>query len=281
MKGQIIYTNKARCRDCYRCLRVCPVDAIKVKDGQANVDSEKCILCGTCIRECPQEAKSYRNDVQKVKELLKNNDKVAISVAPTYSALFDEWELKRFPSLLRRLGFSFVSLTSYAAYFVAEATKEKVLSTNDSCLASACPVFINYLEKYDHENVNKIASVVSPMIAHSRLIKDKLGDETKVIFVGPCIAKKAEAEREEYEGEIDVVLTFDELFEWAEEEGIEIKSLEESDFDETPFGYSGYFPLPGGLLKTAGMETDIFQEDILNVHGITEIKDFIVRGKKL
>ena len=104
-KNQIIYTNEARCRDCYRCVRVCPVNAIKMNESQASVDMDKCIVCGTCIRECPQQAKSFRNDVYKVKKLLLENEKVAVSVAPSFAAIFSEWERKRIPSVFRHLGF--------------------------------------------------------------------------------------------------------------------------------------------------------------------------------
>ncbi len=275
MQGQIIYTNTARCRDCYRCLRVCPVNAIKVKDGQASVDGEKCIQCGTCIRECPQKAKTYRNDIEKVKSLIRDNAEVAVSIAPTFISLYNEWEVKRIPSLFRRLGFSYVSFTSYGAYYVAEKTKELLHQSYDSLFASACPAFINYIEKYKNDKIKNLANVVSPMIAHSKILHEKLGKQTKVVFVGPCIAKKGEAERKEYYGDIDAVITFDELFEWIEKEGINLNALEESLPDDLPKGFSGYFPLPGGLLKTASLSTDLFSENLISVSGIEEIIEII------
>ena len=275
MQGQIIYTNNARCRDCYRCVRVCPVNAIKVKDGQASVDIERCIQCGTCIRECPQHAKTYRNDIEKVKSLIRGNTKIAVSIAPTFTALYDEWEVKRIPSLFRRLGFSYVSFTSYAAYYVAEETQEVITRTSQTLFATACPAFVSYIEKYRQDKIENLVKVVSPMIAHARLLREKLGADTKVVFVGPCIAKKGEAERDEYANEIDAVITFDELAEWISTEGIVLNSLEESEPDDYPAGYANFFPLPGGLLKTATMDTDIFSENILSVHGIDEIKDSV------
>lgn len=104
--GQVVYTNKAHCRDCYRCLRVCPVKAIRMENGQAYVVEERCISCGTCIRECPQGAKSFRNDVEKAARLIASGGTVAASIAPSFVSVFSEWEQKRLPSALRKLGFS-------------------------------------------------------------------------------------------------------------------------------------------------------------------------------
>jgi len=120
--NDIIFTNKARCRDCYRCVRVCPVKAIRMHDGQAHVDTERCIACGTCVRECPQGAKSIRNDVQRAVRLLASGEPVACSVAPSFAAAFEPWQQRRLPSALRQLGFSYVGETAIGAYHSAAAT---------------------------------------------------------------------------------------------------------------------------------------------------------------
>src|ERR1035437_1775619 len=212
---QIIFTNNARCRDCYRCLRNCPVNAIKLKNGQASVEVERCILCGTCLKECPQGAKDFRSDLEKVKLLLKENSKVAVSIAPSFPAIFDPWQCDVIPSALRKLGFGYIAETAEAAFYVAEKTRELFSEKKRGMtLATACPAFVSYIEKYKSENVKNLVPVVSPMIAHAKRIKEKLGKDCKVVFIGPCLAKKGEAEREEYKGIIDAVLTFKEFTEW-------------------------------------------------------------------
>ncbi len=273
---QIIFTNKARCRDCYRCLRNCPVNAIKLKDGQASVELERCILCGTCLKECPQNAKQFRRDLEKVKKIIRENEKVAVSIAPSFPALFEKWQIERVPSMLRKLGFNYISETAEAAFYVAQET-EKYFNGKRGALsmASACPSFVSYIEKYKPGNVNNLVPVVSPMIAHGKRIKEKLGSDAKVVFIGPCLAKKGESERSEYKNIIDAVLTFRELFDWIEEEKIDFKLLEESSFDEKVIGDSRLYAMVGGMSKTAALQTDNLNTSIYSLSGLNEISDAI------
>lgn len=273
---QIIFTNKARCRDCYRCLRNCPVNAIKLKDQQASVDPERCILCGTCLKECPQEAKQFRRDIEMVKSLLKMNDRVAVSIAPSFPSLFEDWQTERIPSVLRKLGFSYVSETAEAAFYVAGETCSHYMNDgNKSCYATACPSFVTYIEKFQPAHINNLAPFVSPMIAHAKRLKKKLGPETKVVFVGPCLAKKGEAERPEYYGLIDGVLTFTELLDWIKEEDIDFKMFEAGDFDDKVAGDSRLFPLAGGLSKTGDLNPDNLNTNVFSITGLSEISDII------
>lgn len=276
LTNQIIYTNEARCQDCYRCVRVCPVNAIMMKEGQAQVVSDKCILCGTCIRECPQDAKSYRRDIERVKRLLVNHESIAVSIAPSFATVYEDWKRERIPSLLRKLGFTHISETSEAAGFVAEETA-KIINTRpeNTHIATACPAFVNYAEKYNPSLVSKLVPVVSPMIAHAMRIKAKFGDDTRVVFIGPCIAKKDEAEKSEFAGLIDAVLTFEELNIWIEEEEVDIKMLETSDFDDLPTENSSLFPLVGGLIRTASLSTDLLSDTMLPVSGVEEINEMV------
>ena len=275
-KLSVIYTNEARCRDCYRCVRVCPVNAIRLVKGQAEIDDQKCIVCGTCLKECPQGAKSFRNDLERVKRLLQEEKYVAVSIAPSFPSLFEKWQVNRVPSLLRKLGFYYAAETSEAAYFVAKESAKYIGGDGKSeCYTSACPSFINMVEKYFPDEIDSIAPVVSPMIAHGRRLKNKLGGNIKVVFIGPCIAKKEEAERSYNAGAVDYVLTFTELFEWMEEEQIDFRNLEESDFDEFVSGSARMFPLEGGLAKTASMNTDLTHTNNYFVSGYDEINDIL------
>jgi len=272
--GQVIYTNKAVCRDCYRCVRVCPVKAIKMYKGQAFVVEERCISCGTCVRECPQGAKTFRNDLEKAIRLISQGGFTAVTIAPSFVSIFGEWERKRLPSAMRKLGFNYVAETSIGAYYVAKKTSEMVSGkSHESHICSACPALVSFVEKYMPHYLDILVPVVSPMIAHGKYIKDKFGPEAKVVFIGPCMAKKAEADRPEFSGVIDCVLTFTELLEWFKREEIDLSRCEESRFNEDPPGQSRYFPLTGGLAKTASMETDMLDVNFLSVSGFDEVKE--------
>ncbi len=272
--GQIVFTNKARCRDCNRCVRVCPVKAIRVTGGQAFVEDARCIACGTCVRECPQGAKQFRNDVDRAARILASGKTVAASVAPSFAAVLNPWERKRLPSALRKLGFSFVGETAMGAYPVALKTAECIAqSISDSHVCTACPAVVGYVERYRPAQVAQLLPVVSPMIAHARMLRERLGESAKIIFIGPCVTKKAEAERPEYSGVVDCVLTFRELQEWFIARGIALSECEESDFDEEPRGDSRFFPLEGGTLRTAALSTDLLQTGVAFVSGFDEVRE--------
>lgn len=265
----IITTLNARCKDCYRCVRVCPVDAIGIFDNQAYIDEDKCIMCGTCVRECPQNAKVYRKDSEKVLDLLKNHKAVA-SIAPSFSAIYEGALGKRLPSALRQLGFDYVSETSEGAHKVTnEALK---LGEYLGGIASACPVVVSYIEKYKPEHISNLMPLVSPMIAHGKILRERLGEDKKIVFIGPCIAKKKEAELSKNKGIIDAVLTFTELDEMFKDEGIDIRKCPESTFDNAEYiGHAKLFAIPGGMLKTAGRDVDIGSQ-IIHTSGPDNIK---------
>jgi iron only hydrogenase large subunit-like protein len=269
----VVYTNEAACRDCYRCIRSCPVDAIRMVDDQAQVISDKCISCGTCINECPQDAKMYRKDLDKVELYIQSEFHLAFSIAPSFASVFEDWQYNRLPSALRELGAIYVGETAIGAAISAEATaQESKKYPNKTHICSACPAAVSYIEKYDSGKISNITNVVSPMIAHARKIKAEKGIKTKVIFVGPCTAKKAEADRPELRGQVDVALTFEELFELFHNHNIQLINCEESAFDELPTSDSRNFPLVGGLLKTAKMDTDSLSSQCISVSGIEEFR---------
>lgn len=271
MSSQVVFTNKARCRDCYRCVRVCPVKAIRMQKSQAFVVEERCIACGTCIRECPQGAKSFRQDLESAELLLKSPGIKVASVAPSFVALFPEWEQKRLPSALRRLGFDRVEETAIGAFHVAQESKNFIESHDRSHICTACPAIVNYVEHYESEKKDLLVPVVSPMIAHARLIKEQ-APQAKVIFFGPCVAKKSEAEWPQNQGMVDCVLTFTELYQWLERAGVDLARMEESRFDGNPCGDARLFPLVGGMLRTATLSTDPLSEKVLSVSGFEEVQ---------
>ena len=275
-KRDIVYTNKARCRDCYRCLRACPVKAIRVLDGQASVVAEQCLACGTCIRECPQQAKSFRHDVARAAELLRGTGPVAASIAPSFAALYGEELRRRLPGALARLGFAHVSETAIGAGMVAEATAHLVRQAPERPhITTACPAAVRYIEQRAPDLVPCLTPLISPMEAHALEIKRLLGTEAKVVFIGPCVAKKAEAERLEHGNAVDVALTFEELEEWLKHSGIDLTAAPVRPFDATADGAPRFFPLPGGLARTAGFATESLAGDCVAPSGCEQI-DYVL-----
>ncbi|GAB4340483.1 MAG: [Fe-Fe] hydrogenase large subunit C-terminal domain-containing protein [Calditrichia bacterium] len=271
---QIIYTNKARCRDCYRCVRMCPVKAIRMENSQASVDPQRCVLCGTCINECPQEAKSYQKEYSIVREWIAAGETVVATVAPSFAALLDSWETSRFPSALRKLGFNKVAETAEGAHISALASLDYLQAEQpERALASACPAAVRLIEKYHPEAVKELIPVQSPMVIHGKMLKEKYGSWSRVVFIGPCVAKKAEALL--HPDSIDAALTFEELFDWLADERISLQNCEESGFDDPAPSLARLYPLQGGMLKTAGLQTEPFSENLLSVTGYDEITQLL------
>jgi iron only hydrogenase large subunit-like protein/uncharacterized Fe-S cluster-containing protein len=271
---QVVFTNKARCRDCYRCVRVCPVKAIQMRDNQAFVVEEKCIMCGTCVRQCPQQAKVFRNDLEEAKLIVKENPIVAASIAPSFAAVFSDWQVNSFASALRKLGFTYIAETAVGAYYISQKSGEIVEANPDkNHFSTACPVFVRYVELYQPKAIENLVPVVSPMIAHAKIIKEKLGTNVKVIFIGPCIAKKGEIQRTEYNGIVDCVLTFTELKQWFEQEKIDLNNCEQSLFDDVVPGRARYFPLSGGEIRTHEKSTDMLEPKIVGISGFEDINE--------
>ncbi len=272
MTKGIVTTDKAKCRDCYRCIRVCPVKAISISEGQARVDADRCIICGTCVRECPQEAKRVRNDIEKVLELLKGPDPVIASVAPSFPAALSEYGNGFLPTALKKLGFSMVTETSVGAEMVASKTAELLKKGGNAWVTSACPVVISIIQRYYPEACGNLTPIVSPMVAHARYLKAKYGQNYKIVFIGPCPAKKDEAEKI---GSVDAALTFEELRKALEQAGINPNNLQPSNFDDVRPKNAQVFPLEGGLAKTASIASGLLSEDFAAVSGSEQVKDMI------
>ncbi|MFP4105444.1 MAG: [Fe-Fe] hydrogenase large subunit C-terminal domain-containing protein [Phycisphaerae bacterium] len=271
---QVVYTNKADCRDCHRCLRVCPVKAIQVRNGQAQVLEDRCLACGTCIRQCPQKAKSFRDDLDIAMELVGSGRKVAASLAPSFAALFEPWQRKRMASALRKLGFSYVAETAVGAGFAAKRAAELDAENPDrSHIGTACPAVVSYIRRYEPDLTELLLPLVSPMLAHARHIKATLGEDTAVVFIGPCVAKKDEADGPEGPTEVDCAITFEELARWMQRENVDIARCEESPFDEVPSENARLFPLLGGAMRTAGMDTDLLSTQVVSVSGIDDLRE--------
>ena len=264
MNHAIVTTISDRCKRCYSCIRECPASAIRVIDGQAKVIEERCIACGHCVKVCSQDAKQIFSGTDVVYEFLRNEKTVAI-VAPSFAASFPG-NYQRVPSAIRKLGFEQVIETAFGADLIANEYINVIKSENEkTIISSACPAIVSYIQKYFVDLVPNLAQVVSPMIALGRYLKENLGKEVKIVFIGPCVAKKHEAQDESVAGAIDAVLTFTELKNMFNENDIDVDILEESDFDGPHAMMGKAYPLAGGLLKTTDVNDDILEKDIIVV----------------
>lgn len=246
-----VYTLNNECHDCYKCVRECYIKAIKIKDGHASVLSEKCISCGHCVKACPSNAKRIRYDIDKVKALINSNKKVFVSLAPSWSGIF-EFSPAIMITLLKKLGFYAVSETALGAQEVSIETA-KILKNADKGLfiSSACPVIVNYIRMYNPNYVDNITQIASPALTHAKMLKEKYGDDISVVFIGPCIAKKNEADL--HPELISATLTFEELNYWVKGEFINISELKAGkNISFVPKqAYEGaLYPIEGGMNET-------------------------------
>jgi iron only hydrogenase large subunit-like protein len=245
-----VYTLTNECHDCYKCIRECPVKAIKIENGHASVIPEKCIACGNCVKTCPSNAKRVRCDIDKARALIRAQKDVYVSLAPSWRASFEN-SAEKMIALLKQLGFKDVSETALGAQEVSIKTAQTL---NDSekglFISSACPVVVDYIKLYMPELTKNITPIGSPLMTHCKLLKETYGDDIAIVFIGPCIAKKNEVT---YSGLFDVALTFEELRMWINDEIIDTTKIAKDDkYQFVPeSAYEGtLYPIDGGMNQT-------------------------------
>ena len=246
-----IKLKKSNCKNCYKCIRNCPVKSISFSANQAQIVEDECILCGMCFVACPQNAKIIRDDVYKAKELLSGDSEVYVSLAPSFIANYDV-SFTAMKKALMSLGFAGVEETAVGAAIVKDEYDRIVDGEKQDVVISTCCHTVNLLvQKHFPDLIPYLANVVSPMQAHcTKLKKEHPG--AKTVFIGPCISKKAEAE--EYPGTVDCVLTFEELSDWLAETDTVL--AQEPDDDGVEKGKTRFFPTSGGILKTMLCDND-------------------------
>jgi len=272
----LVFTIKGRCRVCYTCVRECPVKAIKIIEGQAEVITERCIACGNCVKVCSQSAKSYIHNIDEVLQLLDSGEQVVALVAPSYVAEFLEHShAETIVAMLKRLGFYKVTEVAFGADLAAKNYNKLVDSDRiEHLISSDCPAIVNYIEKFHPKLVKELAAVDSPLMAMSKVVKKKYGNHIKTVFIGPCIAKKTES------GLIDYVLTFSELRQMFELKNIDSNIIDPPDFDP-PFGGKGaIFPVSHGLLHNMELSDDISENKIFVAQGGKNSIDVIEEYEK-
>ena len=259
----MVYTIPDRCRVCYSCVRECPVKAIRIVNGQAEVMEDRCIACGNCIKVCSQKAKAYRNDIRSVKSLLNNGLKTAALVAPSFPAEFDEIDDYRdLIGMIRALGFSYVCEVAFGADLVARSYSYHINQDKiNKSISSDCPGIVEFVERYHPELVEYLVPLVSPMEAMARVVKKKYGPGVNIVFVGPCIGKKAPAVG------VDTAITFTELRQMLDEVNIKASRHLASDFDPPLASRGRIFPVKRGLLQTLNISEDLFEGNVLVAEG--------------
>lgn len=269
----VVSTIGARCKRCYTCVRNCPAKAIKVEMGQAQVMEERCIACGICFKKCAQSAKQVESATEPVLNLLAGDEPVLAALAPSFPAAFDGCSPGQVTTGLRRLGFQEVLEVAFGAELVAREYTRLVRERDGGPIISTpCPAVVSLIEKYHPNLLPYLAPIVSPAVALGRAVKTVYRPGARVVFIGPCVAKKAEIRDEAVAGAIDVALTFRGLRLLFEGAGIDPSVLPESDTDGPRARVARIFPVSGGLLKAAAMQADVLETDIV----VTEGKDNVL-----
>ncbi len=280
----LVYTIKELCRTCYTCVRECPARAIRIVGGQAEVITEKCIACGNCTKVCSQGAKVFVNTTDLVKKVLARPGKKAALVAPSFPAEFQEVaDYQKIIGMVRAMGFDYVSEVSFGADLVAHRYRNLISEAGEKTyISSDCPAIVSFVRYYHSDLTQDLIPVVSPMVAMTRVMRNKYGDDLSVVFIGPCVAKKAE------NAEVDAAITFIELREMLEESGINPDNVPPSEFDPPLGGRGAIFPVTRGLLQTAGVNDDAITGNIIAAEGrigfqeaIKEFEQGMIGGQHL
>lgn len=269
----VINFNKANCKNCYKCVRYCPVKAIKVEDHQAQIVEDLCIGCGTCFRVCPQNAKQVASDVDTIREWLDSGEQVAVSLAPSFPGSFIMENPLQLITALRSLGFSAIEETAIGAEAVSKKYREDYFGPSRHIITTSCPTVDTLVEKYYSKLVPYLSTVVSPMMAHGKFLKEKYPG-AKVVFAGPCISKKLEVLGQDGKPCIDAVLTFDEMDEWFEEKGINLGACAPGQFDSDDCDVARFYPLAGGVAKSSVSDVT-GPRRVIKIDGLKNCRDFL------
>jgi iron only hydrogenase large subunit-like protein len=277
---QIIYINENKCRNSYSCVRACPVNAIEVRPERKNplIVADRCVGCGLCFLSCSPRAIEFYNSVSRTRELLQSGRKTAALVDPSIASEFDDiTDYRKFVGMIRKLGFDYVHEVSFGVDLVAYAYKKLFEeSSGKYYITSNCPVIVEMIEKYHPSLVSNLAPLVSPMVATAMVTRDLHGPDVANVFIGPCIDIKAEARLYADKNLVEAALTFIEIRQLFEENGIQEKGVRMAEFDP-PFGnWGALYPYPAGILQAAGIKRDIVSSHVITASGKEDIREAIV-----
>jgi two-component system NtrC family sensor kinase len=275
-----VYTVGEICKKCYSCVRSCPTKALQVRAGQSEIIEEFCISCGYCVTTCSQGAKRVVSSLPAVREILAGPGRKYALLAPSFPAAFLDLPPERLVGGLRAAGFDGVVEVAYGADLVAlkyarmfQEMRER--GSESFLISSPCPAVVQYVEKILPELAPHLANVASPMEAIARVVRLRRAadvERARLVFIGPCVAKKAEAWRSD---SVDAVLTFPELVELFAAQGVDPATSAPADFDPPQANLGRIYPVTGGLLKAAAIETDILESPVYVVEGPERVRDIL------
>lgn len=281
MYKPVIYTEKNECQECCKCVRNCPVKAIRIISHSAQIDHDRCIACGTCVEVCPAGAQRVRNDVNRVKTLLNLKKKVILSLAPSFIAEFND--VKELLVKVKKAGFFAISETALGADIVSYLQKKITMENDNVVFSTACPVVVDYIQKYQPRYIKYLSPYLSPVLTHCLFLKNSYGDEIGIVFAGPCIAKKKESDL--YPEYLDIALTFDELRELLDEVEVTKEEVSKSDIDFEPCrSASGVvYPIEGGMLQTLSefdkKDSSVVDDEHTSLSGLKGIMHLLEKEK--
>ena len=266
---------ESNCKNCYACARVCTVKAITIKNEQAHINKDRCIMCGKCFKACPQNLKSIKSEIEMVKYFIKNKKITVASIAPSFISISGQ-NSNKIVNALKKLGFTYVEEVST---IIQDITKGSIDYINnhqqDTYITSFCPVNNELIQKHYPNLVKYIIPIIAPSIYHSKSIKSRYNEDVKVVFIGPCVAKKSDSHDEE---SINCVITFDELIKWFKEENIDLEKLENSEFDNIDSN-DRLFAVPGNIIEQIKNNTNKRVIEVNGDKGCIEVLNAINKGK--
>ncbi|MFP4498059.1 MAG: [Fe-Fe] hydrogenase large subunit C-terminal domain-containing protein, partial [Vulcanimicrobiota bacterium] len=276
MNFEVVRTIRNKCRRCYNCVRFCPAKAIKVEAGQAVVIPERCIGCGNCVKVCTQNAKEIYSSIEYVRQLLESDQTVIAIVAPSFPGeLDDAISPGQLVAAYRKMGFTRVLEVAFGADLVSREYSRLYEKGGKPYITSACPAVNYYLQKYHHEMLENLTPLVSPMVATAMVAREEYGRDAKVVFIGPCIAKKREAHDLDISGRVDAVLTFQESRRIMAALGIKMEDLKPKSFDPPHPSWGRAYPITGGALRSSGLENNVLDYNVEAIHGRESFLEFI------
>lgn len=243
MKG-VIRLNNVECRDCYKCIRNCPVKAIRYSDGRAEIVESECILCGECVVTCPQRGDFVASQIGEIRDAIASGRRVVASVAPSFISDMPVGSMEGMRQTLLKLGFADAEETAIGAELVSREY-ERIMQEDemDVLISSCCTSVVMLIQRYYPDVLPYLAPVKSPMLVHCEMLKAR-DPQACTVFIGPCYAKKGEAADAD---SVDYAVTFYELKEWMREAGVEPVFIER---DESDRKRSRRYPRQDGLVKS-------------------------------
>lgn len=267
-----VYTTRTECQDCFKCVRNCPAKAIRIKDSHAEVITELCVACGRCLEVCPAKAKRVRDDLEKVVNLLKAGN-VHASVAPSWVSEFPDLDAGGLCAMLKRLGFAGVSETAIGAQNVSSGVAEGLRNGAKAIISSACPAAKEFVRIHIPEWAGAISKLPSPLLEHCRILKGRFGQDAKVVFLGPCVAKKLEADR--HPELLEAALGFDDLRRLLKEMKIDegdFMDVAGEPFELEPAQEGAVYPIEGGMIETLRVLKDAPHHTSIAISGLASLK---------